>query len=111
MRFQHVVVHFLVAALWFAAPALAQQKPVDAAKALEGFDDFVNQTIKDWHGAGAAVAIVQGDKVVLLKGYGYRDVEKKIPITPKSLFPIASITKSFTVTDLGMLIDKGKASW
>src|SRR5579871_3360746 len=64
--------------LLFAAFTPAQQKSVDPAKALEGFDDFVNQTIKDWHGAGAAVAIVQGDKVVLLKGYGYRDVEKKL---------------------------------
>src|SRR5215831_15747737 len=68
----------------------AQQKPVDADKVLQGFDDFVNQTIKDWHGAGAAVAIVQGDKVILLKGYGYRDVEKKLPMTPKSLCAIAA---------------------
>src|SRR5882724_2243658 len=111
MRLKRFVSYFLVSAFSLAAPAFAQQKPLDAAKALEGFDDFVNQTIKDWRGAGAAVAIVQGDKVVLLKGYGYRDVEKKIPITPKSLFAIASITKSFTVTDLGMLIDEGKASW
>src|SRR5256886_6067216 len=111
MRFQRVVVRFLVAALWFAAPALAQQKPVDPAKAFDGFDDFVNQTIKDWHGAGAAVAIVQGDKVILLKGYGYRDVEKKLPMTPKSLCAIASITKSITDTDLGMLMDEGKGGW
>lgn len=97
--------------LLFAAFTPAQQKSVDPAKALEGFDDFVNQTIKDWHGAGAAVAIVQGDKVVLLKGYGYRDVEKKLPMTPKSLCAIASITKSFTVTDLGMLFDEGKGGW
>src|SRR5882724_10668738 len=111
MRFQRLVARFFVAALWFAAPALAQQKPVDPAKAFDGFDDFVNQTIKDWHGAGAAVAIVQGDKVILLKGYGYRDVDKKLPMTPKSLCAIASITKSFTVTDLGMLMDEGKGGW
>jgi len=105
------VFRFLLLALLFRLPAVAQQKPIDPAKALEGFDDFVNQAIKDWHGAGAAVAIVQGDKVVLLKGYGYRDVEKRLPMTPKSLCAIASITKSFTVTDLGMLIDEGKGSW
>jgi CubicO group peptidase (beta-lactamase class C family) len=105
--------HFLIflSILVFTSSAAAQQKPNDPAKALEGFDDFVNQALRDWHGAGAAVAIVQGDKVVLLKGYGYRDVEKKLPITPKSLFAIASITKSFTVTDLGMLMDEGKGGW
>ncbi len=111
MRFPRFVISFFFSALIIAAPILAQQKPVDPAKALEGFDEFVNQTIKDWHGAGAAVAVVQGDKVVLLKGYGYRDVEKKLPMTPKSLCAIASITKSFTVTDLGMLIDEGEGAW
>ena len=101
----------ILVALFFASSVLAQQNAVDPAKALAGFDDFVNQTIKDWHGAGAAVAIVQGDRVVLLKGYGYRDVEKKLPMTPKSLCAIASVTKSSTVTDLGMLIDEGKGGW
>jgi len=101
----------LLFAVFTSAQEKVQQKPVDPAKALEGFDEFVNQTIKDWHGAGAAVAIVQGDKVVLLKGYGFRDVEKKLPMTPKSLCAIASITKSFTVTDLGMLFDEGKGGW
>ena len=109
MRRAHILV--LLTTALFAIPVFAQQKPVDSAKALEGFDEFVSQTIKDFHGAGAAVAIVQGDKVVLLKGYGYRDVEKKLPITPKSLFAIASITKSFTVTDLGMLFGEGKGGW
>lgn len=102
---------FLLFAVSIAAQEKIQQKTIDHAKALEGFDDFVNQTIKDWHGAGAAVAIVQGDKVILLKGYGYRDVEKKLPMTPKSLCAIASITKSFTVSDLGMLFDEGKGGW
>ena len=83
----------------------AQKNPLD------GFDQFVEQALKDWNAPGAAVAVVQGDKVILLKGYGYRDVEKKVPITPKTLFAIASITKSFTVTDLGMLIDEGKGGW
>ena len=111
MRFQRFVAGIILSAIFIAAPVLAQQKQIDTAKALEGFDDFVNQALKDWHGAGAAVAIVQGDKIILLKGYGYRDVEKKLPITPKSLFAIASITKSFTVTDLGILMDEGKGGW
>ena len=83
----------------------AQQNPFD------GFDPFVEQALKDWNAPGAAVAVVRGDRVILIKGYGYRDVEKKTPITPQTLFAIASITKSFTVTDLGMLIDEGKAGW
>ncbi|HEY6254120.1 MAG TPA: serine hydrolase [Candidatus Angelobacter sp.] len=83
----------------------------DATKALNGFDDFVAQAMKDWKVPGVAVAIVQGDKVILLRGYGYRDVEKKLPVTPKTLFSIGSITKSFTVSTLGMEMDEGKVDW
>jgi len=99
---------FLVSLLlFFLLPGRfrAQQNPFD------GFDPFVEQALKDWNAPGAAVAVVRGDRVILIKGYGYRDVEKKTPITPQTLFAIASITKSFTVTDLGMLIDEGKAGW
>jgi len=37
--------------------------------------------------SGAAVAVVKGDKV-LLKGHGYRDLEKRLPVTPNTLFAI-----------------------
>ena len=83
----------------------------DAAAALSGFDDFAAQAMKDWKVPGMAVAVVQNGKVVLLKGYGYRDVEKKLPVTPATLFSIGSITKSFTVTTLGMEVDEGKVDW
>jgi CubicO group peptidase (beta-lactamase class C family) len=49
--------------------------------------------------------------VILLKGYGYRDVEKQLPVTANTLFAIGSITKSFTVSMLGMEMDEGKVDW
>jgi CubicO group peptidase (beta-lactamase class C family) len=86
--------------------------PAAVAKpGLGNFDEFVNQALKDWKVPGAAVAVVQGDKVILLKGYGYRDLEKHVPVTPDTLFAIGSITKSFTVTTLGMEMDEGKVDW
>jgi CubicO group peptidase (beta-lactamase class C family) len=78
---------------------------------LDGFDDFLAQALKDWKVPGVAVAVVQGDKVILLKGYGYRDAEKQLPVTPNTVFAIGSITKSFTVTTLGMEMDEGKVDW
>jgi len=86
--------------------------PAAVAKpGLGNFDEFVNQALKDWKVPGAAVAVVQGDKVILLKGYGYRDLEKHVSVTPDTLFAIGSITKSFTVTTLGMEMDEGKVDW
>src|SRR5262249_7977223 len=60
---------------------------------------------------GAAVVVVKDGKVILIKSYGYRDTAKKLPITGKTLFPIASITKSFTVTALGTLVDQRRVEW
>jgi CubicO group peptidase (beta-lactamase class C family) len=95
-------------------PAAASAAPAEAQTArqgLDGLDDFINQALKDWKVPGLALAVVQDGKVVLLKGYGYRDLEKQMPVTPTTLFAIGSITKSFTVTTLGMLMDEGKVDW
>src|SRR5258708_36297869 len=112
-----LIVMMFVSALVAAIPLVAQEKPKKGAPTavakpgLGDFDDFVNQALKDWKVPGVAVAIVKGDRVILLKGYGFRDVEKQLPVTPQTLFAIGSITKSFTVTTLGMLMDAGKLAW
>ncbi len=84
----------------------AQQQPD-----LGDFDAFVTKTMQAFKVPGAAIAIVKDGKIILAKGYGYRDVENKIPVTTKTVFPIASMSKSFTVTTLGMLVDRGKVEW
>jgi CubicO group peptidase (beta-lactamase class C family) len=96
-----------------AHPKSAQKKASTAVTkpALDGFDDFMAQVLKDWRVPGVAVGVVQDGKVILLKGYGYRDVEKKLAVTPNTLFAVGSITKSFTVTMLGMEMDEGKVDW
>ena len=64
--------------------------------------------MKDWKVPGAAIAIVKDGKVILSKGYGLRDVKSNLPVTEQTMFPIASITKSFTVATLGTLATEGK---
>ncbi len=78
---------------------------------LDGFDDFMARAMREFKVPGAAVAIVKDGKIILAKGYGFRDVAHKLPITGATLFPIASITKSFTVTALGTLADQGRLDW
>jgi CubicO group peptidase (beta-lactamase class C family) len=81
------------------------------AQNLEDFDGYVTQVMKDFKVPGVGIAVVKDGKVILAKGYGFRDAENHLPLTTKTLFPIASITKSFTVTTLGMLVDEGKLNW
>jgi len=60
---------------------------------------------------GIAVAIVKEGKVVHSKGYGVREIGKPEPVTPQTLFAIASCTKAFTSTATAMLVDDGKMDW
>ena len=81
------------------------------ANSLQDFDTFVQRTMSDWKVPGAAIAILKDGKVVLSKGYGFRDTKGNLPVTEQTLFPIASITKSFTVATLGTLASEGKLDW
>jgi CubicO group peptidase (beta-lactamase class C family) len=90
---------------------VAQAQETDIAKKLQGFDAYMEQTLKDWNTPGVGVGIVVGDKLVFAKGYGYRDYEKKLPFTAKTLQPIASNSKLFTAVAAGMLVEEGKLTW
>src|SRR5689334_10872969 len=45
---------------------------------------------------GLSFVIVKDDKIIYMKGLGYRDFERKVPVTPDTLFAIGSSTKAFT---------------
>jgi CubicO group peptidase (beta-lactamase class C family) len=105
MKVRIVAIPVLLVALRLSAA------PVDPKKALSGLDAFIERQLQEQKIPGAAVAVVVGDQVVLLKGYGWRDVANRKPVTPDTMFPIASITKQFTVASLGTLARQGKLDW
>jgi len=76
-----------------------------------GLDMLVHQTMERWRVPGLALAIVQGNEVLHLAGYGLRDIAGGLSVTPETLFPIASCTKAFTVMALGLLVDERKLEW
>ncbi|RYF99376.1 MAG: class A beta-lactamase-related serine hydrolase, partial [Chitinophagaceae bacterium] len=84
----------------FSATAQTKAK---VAEQIPGIDSLLNQVLKDQYVAGFAVAVVKGDEVIYSKGFGYRDVENKKPVTPNTLFAIGSSTKAFTSGLLGLL--------
>ena len=83
----------------------------DLDESLKGFDRYIEQIMKDWNSPGIAVGIIIKGKLVYSKGYGYRDLEKKLPVTYKTLFPISSNRKLFTSVAMGMLVEEGKLAW
>jgi CubicO group peptidase (beta-lactamase class C family) len=54
--------------------------------------------MKDWNIPGLAIANCKDGKVVLMKGYGVRDLQTKEPVDENTLFMIASNSKLFTAT-------------
>ena len=57
---------------------------------------------------GAVVAVMRAGQIEVCKGYGLASIELGVPITPKTRFRIASVSKQFTVTAALMLAAEGK---
>jgi CubicO group peptidase (beta-lactamase class C family) len=83
-----------------------QQKVV-----LQQLRAFVDSTMKSWKVPGLAMAIVKDGEVILSEGFGWRNVEAKLPVTPNTLLAIGSCSKAFTAACLGILVDDGKVEW
>lgn len=77
----------------------------------KAIDESVSQALEAWHVPGVAVAIVKDGEVIYLKGHGVKKQGRKDPITPETVFPLASCTKAFTSAAMGILVDEGKVDW
>jgi CubicO group peptidase (beta-lactamase class C family) len=98
----------LFSCLLITCSHMYSQKKATADKRLAGVDTTINNLLRDWHAAGCAIAIVEKNKVLFAKGFGYKDYEKKIPATENTIFAIGSCSKAFTSSLLGMLEKDGK---
>ncbi len=88
-----------------AAPVAA---PDDFTLRLAKVEADLDAKRQELHVPGAALVIVRDDKIVAIKGLGLRDMERKLPVTPRTLFAIGSSTKAFTAMTVMMSADDGK---
>jgi len=91
-----------------ATAAAPQDKSPTSFNRLES---KIEEFRKLWNVPGLAVGIIQDDRVVFEKGFGYRDIEKRLPVTRRTQFGIASVTKSFTALAAAILVDEKKLDW
>jgi CubicO group peptidase (beta-lactamase class C family) len=77
---------------------------------LEAFvDNFFNEQMSKTHVPGAVISVVKDGKLFFAKGYGYANLEKKIPVeADKTLFRVASLSKLFTATAAMQLYERGQ---
>src|ERR1043166_2222558 len=87
--------------------------PLAAAQTIDtkAVDRIVQRTLDAWKVPGAAIAIVENDKLVYANGYGVRELGKSDRVTTDTLFEIASTSKAFTATSIAMLVDDKKMKW
>ena len=100
-----VISAFLVVAL--ASPATAQQPAADTTRVA------VNRVFAAWSttdGPGCALGVSREGRVVYENGYGMANIELDAPITPASIFHVASVSKQFTAMAIALLARDGKLS-
>jgi CubicO group peptidase (beta-lactamase class C family) len=85
--------------------------PEMARDGLAQFDELVAEIMAEWRIPGLAMAVVRPDAAPLLSCWGVRDIDTGAPVTPDTVFPICSVTKSFTATALALLVDEGRLDW
>jgi len=74
-------------------------------------DQWVGRAMQTFEVPGIGLAIVKDDRVVVAKGYGVRKLGEAPPVDARTLFGIASNTKAFTATALGLLVEAHKIEW
>lgn len=73
----------------------------------EQLNEFISKLIQKRKIPGISLTIVDKENVLLSRGYGYKNVEELIPATENTLYPIGSVTKSFTALSIIQLQEKG----
>lgn len=95
-----------------AAPVWAQEPASQVRLEPEDVDAFVGGLVRAELAAnripGASLAVTQDDRIVLLRGYGYADVERAVPVDPRRhLFRVASVSKPFVWMSVLQARDRG----
>lgn len=101
----------LASAVHFGATNVSAQSAATVEARLKGLDAYMAQVLKDWNAPGIGVGVVVKNQLVFARGYGYRDVGKKLPYTVNTTQPIASNSKLFTAVAAGLLVEQGKLHW
>jgi CubicO group peptidase (beta-lactamase class C family) len=71
-------------------------------------DAIVEGPIKAGRIAGASVAVLKGNETIVMKGYGFADLELDVPTPPHAIYEIGSVTKQFTAAAILLLAEQGK---
>jgi len=94
--------------LGFFISSIAQQKQYSAIN--KTVDSFINLQMTQKGIAGLSLAVMHEGKIIHSNGFGYANIEHKVPVTNNTVFLMASVTKTFVAVATMMLVEKGNIS-
>ena len=90
----------------------SQSSPVStqphAKDPIQGFKQEIERLQKKYNIPGMSVAVLEQHNVIIAEGFGYADIENKIPATADTPYNIASLTKTFGAAILMKLVEEGQ---
>jgi len=106
---KHVmIIHFIIFSLSIAMPCSGQSKQYSEINAK--VDSFINLEMTNKNIAGLSIAVMYEGKTVHSKGFGYANLEHKIPASSSTVYLMASVTKTFVAVATMMLVEQGMIS-
>jgi len=93
-----------------AALPLPSRAQGDRAALVASLDSIARAALRDGRAAGLSVGVVKGRDTLLLKGYGFADLEFDVPTPDAAIYEIGSVTKQFTASAILQLVEQGKLS-
>src|SRR5687768_11004115 len=82
--------------------------PVRAQTALDSIDRYVRAELARQRIPGISVAVLRGDSVVLARGYGFANLEHRVPASDSTIYQSGSVGKQFTAAAIVTLAREGK---
>jgi CubicO group peptidase (beta-lactamase class C family) len=71
-------------------------------------DDTIRARMQKLKIPGLSLAVIKNGKVIKERGYGLASIELNVPVTARTVFALASVTKVFTATAVMLLVEEGK---
>ncbi|WP_353892460.1 serine hydrolase domain-containing protein [Proteinivorax hydrogeniformans] len=104
-----LVVAFIILSTIAHTPAYGLDAEVKLDDLEDFFDELVTKQMEEHNFAGATVSVVEGTEILLAEGYGYSDLEERIPVEAETtLFRPGSVSKLFTWTAVMQLVEQGE---
>ena len=90
-------------------PSVTQSTPPSAwTGAVERGRQLARATLLEQNLPGLSVAVGVGDELVWAEGFGWADLEKRIPVSPSTRFRIGHASKALTSAAVGLLVEQGR---